>query len=112
MFESRIEIELVHPPCDSLIVTPPVTKPLAEIPVRLNIVVILGQLVAIALCCYAAAQVKSIWGLVALAVAFGVVMNSVYSIIHEAEHAILFPRRRWNDLAGALMALFFPAPFT
>ena len=38
-------------------------------------------------------------------------MNSVYSIIHEAEHAMLFPNRTWNDAAGALMALFFPAPF-
>jgi len=38
-------------------------------------------------------------------------MNSVYSTIHEAEHAILFPNRFWNDLVGAFMALFFPAPF-
>src|SRR5678816_3787533 len=46
-----------------------------------------------------------------LAVAFGVLMNSVYSIIHEAEHAILFPNRTVNDLTGVFMALFFPAPF-
>jgi fatty acid desaturase len=38
-------------------------------------------------------------------------MNSVYAIIHEAEHAMLFPNRRCNDFAGAVMALFFPAPF-
>src|SRR5262245_2725526 len=38
-------------------------------------------------------------------------MNSVYSIIHEAEHGILFPNRFWNEFAGSCMALFFPAPF-
>jgi fatty acid desaturase len=38
-------------------------------------------------------------------------MNSVYSIIHEAEHGILFSNRRLNDSAGVLMALLFPAPF-
>jgi len=71
----------------------------------------LAQLAAIAVCCYAAAGVRNGWSLVGLALAFGVVMNSVYSIIHEAEHAMLFPNRLWNDAAGAFMALFFPAPF-
>src|SRR5688500_4900624 len=38
-------------------------------------------------------------------------MNSVYSIIHEAAHAMLFGNRPANDLTGAFMSLFFPAPF-
>lgn len=84
---------------------------LAEIPVRLNIVIVVAQLAAIAFCCAAAARVRNGWELAGLALVFGVVMNSVYSIIHEAEHAILFPNRRYNDVAGAVMALFFPAPF-
>ena len=50
-------------------------------------------------------------GLAAMALAFAAVMNSVYSIIHEAEHGILFSNRRLNDTAGAAMALLFPAPF-
>jgi fatty acid desaturase len=83
----------------------------AEIPARLNAGVVLGQILAIGACCYAAAHVRNGWSLALLAVAFGIVMNSVYSIIHEAEHAMLFPNRRWNDLIGALMSLFFPAPF-
>ena len=82
-----------------------------DIPARLNLGIILAQLAAIAVCCYAAAGVRKGWGLAGLALAFGVVMNSVYSIIHEAEHAMLFPNRLWNDVAGAFMALFFPAPF-
>lgn len=66
---------------------------------------------AVAVCVLAAARVENGWALAALATAFGIVMNSVYSIIHEAEHAMLFSDRRWNDFAGAGMALFFPAPF-
>jgi fatty acid desaturase len=83
----------------------------AKIPVRLNVVIIVVQLAAIACCCAVAARVHNGWELAGLALVFGVVMNSVYSIIHEAEHAMLFPDRRWNDAAGAVTALFFPAPF-
>jgi len=83
----------------------------AKIPVRLNVVIIVAQLAAIAFCCAAAARVRNGWELAGLALVFGVVMNSVYYIIHEAEHAMLFPNRRCNDAAGAVMALFFPAPF-
>jgi len=83
----------------------------AQIPTRLNAAIIVAQLGAIGLCYYAAAHAHNVLTLGALALLFGVLMNSVYSIIHEAEHAMLFPDRRWNDLAGAIMALFFPAPF-
>src|SRR5580698_10545397 len=83
----------------------------AKIPVRLNVVIIVAQLAAIVFCCVAAARVRNGWELAGLALVFGVVMNSVYSIIHEAEHAMLFPNRHWNDAAGVIMALFFPAPF-
>lgn len=82
-----------------------------RIPDRLNLAIMLAQLMALAACFGTAARIESGWALAALAVAFGVVMNSVYSIIHEAEHAMLFSNRRWNDFAGAAMALFFPAPF-
>ena len=83
----------------------------ARIPVRFNATIVVAQLVAIAACLWAAARVEGTWALGGLALGFGIVMNSVYSIIHEAEHAMLFPRRRWNDGVGACMALFFPAPF-
>ena len=68
----------------------------AEIPVWINVGIILAQLAGIIVCCYVAARVSSWWGLVGLALAFGILMNSVYSIIHEAEHAMLFTNRRWN----------------
>jgi fatty acid desaturase len=81
------------------------------VPNRLNLVIVAGQLLAFAGCVWGAARVESGWALLGLAVGFGVVMNSVYSIIHEAEHAMLFSNRWWNDFAGAAMALLFPAPF-
>jgi fatty acid desaturase len=82
-----------------------------RIPDRLNFAILVFQLMAMAACIVAAARVESGWALALLAIGFGVVMNSVYSIIHEAEHAMLFSNRRWNDVAGVFMALFFPAPF-
>ncbi|MGH8046324.1 MAG: fatty acid desaturase family protein [Chthoniobacterales bacterium] len=83
----------------------------AAIPNRLNLAILLVQLAAIAACICALKFVHGGWMLLLLALAFGVVMNSVYSIIHEAEHAMLFSDRRCNDIAGSFMALFFPAPF-
>ncbi len=81
------------------------------IPNRLNLGILLGQLLAIAACLVALRHAENVWAIAGLAMIFGIVMNSVYSIIHEAEHAMLFSHPRWNDLAGSFMALFFPAPF-
>jgi fatty acid desaturase len=81
------------------------------IPVALNALIIVLQLVALAACFAYAAKITSWSGLIGLSVLFAILMNSVYSIIHEAEHAILFGDRKWNDFVGSMMALFFPAPF-
>jgi fatty acid desaturase len=86
-------------------------SPSTHIPWRLNLVVTGLQLVAVMGCCVLAAYITQWWGLVLLSLGFGLLLNSVYSIIHEAEHAMLLPDRKWNDLVGAFMALFFPAPF-
>jgi fatty acid desaturase len=88
--------------------SPSLAKPIPSIA---NAVIVTAQLVALAACFYAASRVRGFWPIAGLSVAFGVLMNSVYSIVHEAEHAILFPRRRANEAAGIVMALFFPAPF-
>jgi len=81
------------------------------IPMTLNALILIGQLAALGACFLAASRLHAFWPVVGLAIGFGVLMNSVYSIIHEAEHAILFPNRRLNEAGGVLMALFFPAPF-
>ncbi len=82
-----------------------------RIPTAFNALIIAAQLVALAVCFTAAKRLHGFWPVAGLAVGFAILMNSVYSIIHEAEHAMLFPDRRVNEAAGILMALFFPAPF-
>jgi fatty acid desaturase len=82
-----------------------------SIPSITNAVILVAQLLLLAASFYATAHVRGWWAVALLAIGFGILMNSVYSIIHEAEHAILFPDRRWNEAAGIVMALFFPAPF-
>lgn len=81
------------------------------IPATLNGSILIVQLGSILACLWAAGRTGSVPALLLLAAGFGVVMNSVYAVIHEAEHGILFRSRRANDAAGVLMALFFPAPF-
>jgi fatty acid desaturase len=60
---------------------------------------------------YFIATVQTWTGVWLTTAAFGLLMNSVYAIIHEADHGMLFDNRRLNDAGGVLMALFFPAPF-
>jgi fatty acid desaturase len=76
----------------------------------LNALAIVAQLAAVAGCFAGAAHAHG-WMLTVVAVGFAIVMNSVYSVIHEAEHAMLFARPRLNEAAGVGMALLFPAPF-
>jgi fatty acid desaturase len=81
------------------------------IPQRLNALIIVVQLTAIAGCFLACREAESWVGLAVAALAFALVMNSVYAVIHEAEHGMLFSHPALNESAGVLMALFFPAPF-
>lgn len=81
-----------------------------RIPNALNAAIAVAQLVALIVLLRAGAEADGV-AFAAAAIAFAVLMNSVYSIIHEAEHGILFTNKVANDCAGAIMALFFPAPF-
>lgn len=76
-----------------------------------NALIIMVQLSSLGACYFLLPQTGSFWQIALLALAFAVVMNSVYSIIHEAHHAVLFRNRQLNDCAGAFMSLFFPAAF-
>ena len=82
-----------------------------RIPNVLNVLVIGTQCAGIAACFVALRSVQSATGLMVVVVAFALVMNSVYATIHEAEHRMLFSNRQFNETAGVLLALFFPAPF-
>jgi fatty acid desaturase len=82
-----------------------------RIPTIANALIVAGQLLALAASFVAAAHLRGMGAIALLAIAFGILMNSVYSIVHEAEHAMLLPNRRANEAVGVIMALFFPAPF-
>jgi fatty acid desaturase len=81
------------------------------IPTARNVVIVLAQLGGIVAAVCFVRVAHPWWEIGLLALAFGILMNSVYSIIHEAEHGILFPNRQVNDGVGIVLAAFFPAPF-
>lgn len=70
-----------------------------------------AQLAALVALLWAAGQVVTWWAVALLALGYGIIMNSAYAMLHEAEHGILHPKRALNDFVGAVLALFFPAPF-
>jgi fatty acid desaturase len=81
------------------------------IPARLNLCIVAVQ-ISLALAIFGLTSLaRTGWHLLALALAFAVVGNSLYSSLHEAEHRILHPRRAVNEGLGVLLGLFFPAPF-
>lgn len=82
-----------------------------NIPSAANAVIFVAQLAAWGGCVVAMCHARHVWQVGLICLVFGILMNSVYSIIHEAEHAMLFRRRSWNEGFGVLMALLFPAPF-
>ena len=81
------------------------------IPGRLNLAIATVQLVALAGLLALAGAVDSSWALAGLVIGYALVMNSAYAMLHEAEHGLLHTNKRLNDFTGAVLALFFPAPF-
>jgi fatty acid desaturase len=81
------------------------------IPARLNMLIAIGQVAAALLIFYGASLATSPIQVLLLALAFAVLGNSIYSIIHEAEHRMVHPNPPVNDTIGTIMALFFPAPY-
>src|SRR5262249_53453074 len=61
---------------------------------------------------WAASRSRSWLELVACAVAFSLVNNTVFSLLHEATHGILHPDARVNDWLGRLAAAFFPTAYS
>ena len=81
------------------------------IPARRNLAIASAQLMVLPAILWAAGQVHLWWGITLLSLAYGIAMNSGYAMLHEAEHNLLHPNPILNQTMGALLALFFPAPF-
>jgi fatty acid desaturase len=88
-----------------------VTSPRYPIPANRNLAIAGVQLVALLSILWAAGQVDRWWWVAILSLAYGVAMNSAYAMLHEAEHNLLHPNPVVNQSVGAILALFFPAPF-
>jgi len=86
--------------------------PKYPIPVGLNLAIIVLQLVAAAAILWGGSLANHWWQLALLSCGFAIVGNSIYAIVHEAEHGLLHPSHRVNELLGAGMALLFPARIT
>lgn len=83
----------------------------SEIPARLNLAIAAVQLVLLLLILRAAGLTQEWPAVFALSLAYGIVMNSAYAMLHEAEHNLLHPDRVINQTVGTILAVFFPAPF-
>jgi fatty acid desaturase len=81
------------------------------LPSRLNLVIAAAQASGLLALLAAAGTSDSGWALAGLVIAYALLMNSAYAMLHEAEHGLLHENRRTNDAVGAILALFFPAPF-
>jgi fatty acid desaturase len=81
------------------------------IPTKLNLAILTLQVVGFGAIVFATAMSSRWWQLLGLSIVFAILGNSIYSIIHEAEHGMLHPNRKLNDLLGMSMAILFPAPF-
>ena len=81
------------------------------IPWRLNCAIVMAQVAAAFGIFWLAALATAWWQLAVLTLAMAIVGNSLYASLHEAEHGMLLPIRFYNDFLGALLGLFFPAPF-
>ena len=81
------------------------------IPGKLNLAICVVQIAAFAAVFWATSQATSWWQIGLLAGLFAILGNSIYSLVHEAEHGMLHPNRTANDLLGTVLALLFPAPY-
>jgi fatty acid desaturase len=82
-----------------------------SIPAHLNLAICAVVCLGCASLLVAVGRVQNQWALAAIAIAYGLVMNTGYAIIHEAEHDLLHPDKRINDFAGSIVSIFFPASY-
>lgn len=82
-----------------------------SIPNAANTVVVAVQLSVVG-GCIAECRTANGWWCIVIGAVFVLTLNSVYCAIHEAEHGLLLSNRRTNDLAGTVLSVLLPAPYT
>jgi fatty acid desaturase len=89
---------------------PDAQNPLA-IPGLLNLLLLAAAVATAALLLWIASH-ASLPAVVAAAIAFSFVNNTVFSLMHEAVHATFHPNRLVNETAGRIAAALFPTAFS
>lgn len=87
------------------------TSPRYPIPVVANIVAVVACSTIYFLLLYTASLATTASGLIGVALLFAVVMIPIYSLIHEAEHDMLVPDARWNEMLGRWLCALFGVSF-
>ena len=82
-----------------------------RIPSGVNALLLVGQAAGFVGFVALAASIQNAWWMLPLGVAFALWMVGLYSLLHEAEHGLLFERPRLNAAGGVLLAALFPAPY-
>lgn len=82
--------------------------PQEVIPARLNLALSFGTVAGCLALLAAASHTRSWLALGACAVAFSFLNNTVFALMHEAEHKILHPRESVNEWVGRLLGWLFP----
>lgn len=83
-----------------------------KIPQKINIIVIVSCTVLYFGLLFLASATGSFWLKLLIGAGFGIMMIPVYSLIHEAEHSMLFHNRWWNQFMGRYLCCLFIAPFS
>lgn len=81
------------------------------IPAKRNLAMAAALLAAAGAIFYFTALAGAWWQVGLLSLAFALIGNAIYSMVHEAQHGLLHPNRPVNDAAGVVLALLFPGPF-
>ncbi len=83
-----------------------------RLPGRLNLALLLVASLAAATLLWAASQARSTWMVLAAAVAFSFVNNTLFALLHESVHGLFHDDSRINEIAGTLAAAWFPTSFS
>ena len=83
-------------------------EPACRIPAGLNLVLLLAASAIAAALLYGAAHASNVVAIIGCAIAFSFVGNTLFSLMHEAVHAVLHPVRGINEWAGRLASAWFP----
>ncbi|BCO27508.1 hypothetical protein MIZ03_2396 [Rhodoferax lithotrophicus] len=82
------------------------------IPGHRNLLIAVSAAAVSIACLWVASHAAHGWWMLVAAVVFSYTNNTLFSLHHEAAHRVFHPNPRVNDVAGVLLAGFFPTIFS